>query len=152
MIELTFEPLSLSQCAEAVRAPGSGGVVTFIGTVRDVSEGKDVLFLEYEAYEPMALSVLEQVAKDTRDRWPVIGMAIQHRLGHLDIGDDAVIVAVSCPHRAEAFEACRYAIDRLKEVVPIWKKEHGEDGAVWVGGPTDQAASRDQFREPGGSR
>jgi molybdopterin synthase catalytic subunit len=78
---------------------------------------------------------MERVVSETRDRWPVQSMAIQHRLGRLEIGDDAVIVAVSCPHRAEAFEACRYAIDRLKHVVPIWKKEHGEGGAVWVGGP-----------------
>ena len=109
--------------------------MTFVGKVRDFSEGKRVRFLEYEAYEEMAVPRLEQVARETRAQWPVRGIAIQHRLGTLQIGDDAVIIAVSCPHRAEAFEACRYAIDRLKEIVPIWKKEHAEDGAVWVGGP-----------------
>jgi molybdopterin synthase catalytic subunit len=141
MIELTHEPLSPGRCLEAVRAPGSGGIVTFIGTVRDLSEGKQVEYLEYEAYEEMALQTLQQVVDETCARWPVNRIAIQHRLGRLEIGDDAVVVAVACPHRAEAFGACRYAIDRLKEVVPIWKKEHGEGGAVWVGGPTSQSSS-----------
>ncbi len=136
MIELTPGPLSLQRCVDAVRRPGSGGLVTFIGSVRDYSEGNRVTLLEYEAYEPMAIEKLEQVIREAQDRWPVQAMAIQHRLGRLEIGEDAVIIAVACPHRAEAFAACRYAIDRLKEIVPIWKKEHGEAGDVWVGGPT----------------
>ena len=140
MIELTFEPLSPDACLNAVRLAGMGGMVTFVGSVRDLSEGKSVEFLEYEAYEPMARAKLEQLCGETRERWPVGAIAIQHRLGRLEIGDDAVVIAVSCPHRAEAFEACRYAIDRLKEIVPIWKKEHGEGGAVWVGGPTSVAS------------
>jgi molybdopterin synthase catalytic subunit len=111
-------------------------MVVFVGSVRDMSEGKQVDFLEYEAYEPMALQRLHEVAAEAESRWPVLAIAIQHRVGRLEIGDDAVVVAVSCPHRAEAFEACRYVIDRLKEVVPIWKKEHGEGGQVWIGGPT----------------
>ncbi|MBV9280850.1 MAG: molybdenum cofactor biosynthesis protein MoaE, partial [Chloroflexi bacterium] len=136
-----YEPLSLQRCVDAVRQPGSGGLVTFIGSVRDVSEGKKVRFLEYEAYEPMALEKLRQVVDEAAARWPVRAMAIQHRLGRLEIGEDAVIIAVSCPHRAEAFAACRYAIDRLKEIVPIWKKEYGEGGETWVGGPTLASAS-----------
>ena len=121
-------------------------MVVFVGSVRDMSEGKQVDFLEYEAYEPMALQKLREVAAEAESRWPVLAIAIQHRVGRLEIGDDAVVVAVSCPHRAEAFEACRYVIDRLKEVVPIWKKEHGEGGQVWVGGPTlDQPSPN---REP----
>ncbi len=135
MIELTHGPLALDACVAAVRRSGSGGIVTFTGSVRDYSEGKSVEFLEYEAYEPMALRALEQVSQETCERWPVQAMAIQHRLGRLEIGEDAVVIAVACPHRAEAFEACRYVIDRLKEVVPIWKKEHGEGGEVWVDGP-----------------
>lgn len=91
--------------------------------------------LEYEAYEPMAVEKLHQVVKECSDRWPVQAMAIQHRLGRLAIGDDAVVIAVACAHRAEAFEACRYAIDRIKQIVPIWKKEFGEAGEVWVDGP-----------------
>jgi molybdopterin synthase catalytic subunit len=136
VIELLHEPLSLERCVEAVRQPGSGGLVTFIGSVREVSEGKRVEYLEYEAYEPMALEKFEQVVREASERWPVRAMAIQHRLGRLEVGEDAVIVAVSTPHRSEAFAACQYAIDRLKEIVPIWKKEHGEGGEVWVGGPT----------------
>jgi molybdopterin synthase catalytic subunit len=89
----------------------------------------------------MARQKLEQVVQETCESWPVNDIAIQHRLGRLEIGDDAVIIAASCPHRAEAFAACRYAIDRLKEIVPIWKKEHGEGGAIWVGGPTPETAS-----------
>lgn len=141
MIELRHEPLSLDECVAAVRRAGSGGIVSFAGMVRDHSEGKQVEFLEYEAYEPMALSMLQRVADEVCERWPVRAIAIQHRLGRLEIGDDAVVIAVSCAHRAEAFEACRYAIDRLKEIVPIWKKEHGEGGQVWVGGPTLQPAA-----------
>ncbi|HZU13168.1 MAG TPA: molybdenum cofactor biosynthesis protein MoaE [Chloroflexota bacterium] len=141
MIELTPGPLSPERCIEAVRQRGAGGIVTFIGTVRDVSEGRRVEFLEYEAYEPMAMDKIRQVVDEVRARWPVDGIALQHRVGRLEIGDDAVVVAVSCPHRAEAFEACRYAIDRLKEIVPIWKKEHAEDGSFWVGGPITATSS-----------
>jgi molybdopterin synthase catalytic subunit len=135
MIELLDGDLSPDRCLAAVRTAGAGGAVLFVGSVRDFSDGRHVTRLEYEAYEPMALEKLQQVACETTDRWPVLGMAIQHRVGTLDIGDDAVIIAVSCPHRAAAFEACRYAIDRLKEIVPIWKKEFGEGGESWVGGP-----------------
>lgn len=145
MIELLQDSLSLDRCLQAVRRPGSGGIVTFIGSVRDFSDGNQVERLEYEAFEPMAIAKLQQVVEEARARWPVQAMAIQHRLGVLQIGEDAVIIAVACPHRAEAFAACQYAIDRIKEIVPIWKKEYGEAGAVWVGGPTLEASppSRD---------
>jgi molybdopterin synthase catalytic subunit len=123
-------------------------MVVFIGSVRDMSDDKQVEFLEYEAYEPMALQKLNEVSAEARARWPVLAIAIQHRVGRLEIGDDAVIVAVSCPHRAEAFEACRYVIDRLKEVVPIWKKEHGEGGEIWVGGPTLADPNSNPARSP----
>ncbi len=147
MIELCWGPLSTDKCIAAARRPGAGGMVVFVGSVRDISDGKQVDFLEYEAYEPMALQKLNEVAAEAKARWPVLAIAIQHRVGRLEIGDDAVIVAVSCPHRAESFEACHYVIDRLKEVVPIWKKEHGEGGQVWVGGPTID----DQNSSPAGS-
>jgi molybdopterin synthase catalytic subunit len=140
MIELHYDQLDAEACTAAVRRPGSGGIVTFVGCVRDFSEGKNVEYLEYEAYEPMAIAKLAQVVAEAGARWPVQAMAIQHRLGRLEIGDDAVVIAVATPHRVEAFEACRYAIDRIKEIVPIWKKEHGEGGAVWVGGPTDPSS------------
>src|SRR5947209_1342684 len=124
-------------------------MVVFVGSVREMSEGKQVHFLEYEAYEPMALRKLEEVSDEAKARWPVLAIAIQHRVGRLEIGDDAVVVAVSCPHRAEAFEACRFVIDRLKEVVPIWKKEHGEGGQVWVGGPTVGGSGSNPAGSPG---
>lgn len=141
MIELREGPLDPVQCLDSVRGSGTGGLVLFVGTVRDISDGQRVDFLEYEAYEPMALAKLQQLVHEATERWPVRAMSIQHRVGRLEIGDDAVVIAVACPHRAEAFDACRYAIDRLKEIVPIWKKEHGEDGAVWVGGPTAAMSS-----------
>lgn len=140
MIELLHGPLSLERCIEAVRQARSGGLVTFIGSVREDSEGKKVEYLEYEAYEPMALEKFEQVVREAEERWPVRAIAIQHRLGRLQVGEDAVIVAVSAAHRSEAFAACHYAIDRLKEIVPIWKKEHGQGGGVWVGGPTIESS------------
>lgn len=141
MIELTAEPLSVERCLEAVRGPGSGGIVTFVGSVREVSEGKRVRHLEYEAYAPMAIEKLQQVVDEARARWPVDAVAIQHRVGRLAIGEDAVVIAVSAPHRGEAFAACQYAIDRLKQIVPIWKKEFGESGEEWVGGPTLETSS-----------
>jgi molybdopterin synthase catalytic subunit len=141
VIELRHDQLSVETCLAAVRAAGSGGIVVFVGAVRDVSEGKHVDFLEYEAYEDMALPKLRQLVDEAKDRWPINAVAIQHRLGRLEIGDDAVVIAVACPHRAEAFAACHYMIDRLKEIVPIWKKEHGEGGSVWVGGPTLQSTA-----------
>ena len=143
MIELLSDGLSVDACLRAVRSAGCGGIVTFIGCVRGTSDGKRVTFLEYEAYEPMAVEKLQQVVDEAKARWPVRAISIQHRLGRLDVGDDAVIIAVACPHRAEAFAACRYVIDRIKEIVPIWKKEHGTDGAVWVGGPTEVAIHPD---------
>lgn len=141
MIELREGPLSPKECLAMVRRPGSGGIVTFIGSVRDVSAGKQVEHLEYEAYAPMALEKLRQIVREAEARWPVNAMAIQHRLGRLEIGEDAVVIAVACPHRHQAFEACRYAIDRIKEIVPIWKKEFDETGASWVEGPTAEVST-----------
>jgi molybdopterin synthase catalytic subunit len=149
MIELLSTSLSLDQCMAAVRNSGSGGIVSFVGTVRDLSEGKAVKFLDYEAYEPMAVEKLEQVVNEARQRWPINSIAIQHRVGRLAIGEDAVIIAVGCPHREEAFAACRYVIDRIKEIVPIWKKEYGENGAVWVGGPTAPESESSPALAPG---
>ena len=136
MIEILDGELSPERCLQAVRSPGAGGIAMFVGTVRELSEGVRVDRLEYEAYEPMALAALQEIVDEACRRWPVQALAIQHRVGELAVGDYAVIIAVSCPHRAEAFEACRYTIDRLKETVPIWKKEHGENGETWVGGPS----------------
>jgi molybdopterin synthase catalytic subunit len=133
MIHLTREPIDYHALAEQVRRPNCGGVVLFLGTVRDLTGEQVTVALDYDAYPEMAQKKLAQVEEETRARWPVGDMALVHRLGHLDVGEVSVAVAVSCPHRAEAFEACCYAIDRLKEIVPIWKKENWADGSTeWV--------------------
>jgi len=133
MIRLTHDPIDHAALTEAVRRPGCGAVALFLGTVRDLTGDQVTVALDYEAYPQMAEKKLSLVEEETRSRWPVGDMAVVHRLGHLEVGDVSVAVAVSCPHRAEAFEACRYAIDRLKQVVPIWKKENGPGGpGDWV--------------------
>jgi molybdopterin synthase catalytic subunit len=133
MVRLTHEPIDYSALTEQVRRPHCGGVVLFLGTVRDLTGEQVTAALDYEAYPGMAEKKLAQVESETRAKWPVGDVAIVHRLGHLEVSEVSVAVAVSCPHRAEAFEACRYAIDRLKEVVPIWKKENWADGRTeWV--------------------
>lgn len=133
---VTFEPISLDEMAAKVSKPETGAVAVFGGTVRNVSDGKAVEHLEYEAYEEMAVAKLRQVAAEAREQWPgIIDIAIVQRIGHLEVGDYAVIVAVSSPHRYDGcFEACQYAINRLKQIVPIWKKEVGPDGTEWVEG------------------
>ena len=133
MIQLTHEPIDYHALTERVRRHDCGAVVTFLGTVREMTDGRQTIALDYEAYPGMAESKLAEVEAETRERWPVGDMIMVHRLGHLELGDVSVAVAVSCPHRAQAFEACRYAIDRLKEVVPVWKKENWADGSTeWV--------------------
>jgi molybdopterin synthase catalytic subunit len=131
-LAITNEPIHVQQCIDAVLAPQSGGIDVFVGTVRDATKGKKVLRLEFEAYESMALSELQKIVADVRIKWPVHKIVIHHRTGVLYAGDIAVVVAVSAAHRDAAFEACRYAIDTLKQTVPIWKKEVFEDGEVWV--------------------
>ena len=133
MILLTSDPIDYHALTERVRRPGCGGVVLFLGTVRDLTGDLVTAALDYEAYPGMAEKMLSQVEAETRASWPVGDIVLVHRLGRLDVGEVAVAVAVSCPHRVEAFEACRYAIDRLKEVVPIWKRDIGPDGqSDWV--------------------
>ncbi|HEX2171931.1 MAG TPA: molybdenum cofactor biosynthesis protein MoaE [Dehalococcoidia bacterium] len=133
LFEITTEPLRHEPVVEAVSAPGVGGVVTFAGNVRLWSRGKRVSYLDYDAYPEMATKYLRQIGDEIKDRWGIEHVAIVHRIGHLEIGETSVIIAVGSPHRREAFEACHYAIDRLKEIVPIWKKEVWEDGEVWIG-------------------
>src|SRR5262249_5526867 len=133
MIQLTREPIDYHALTEQVRRPGCGAVVTFLGTVRDLTDGKVTTALDYEAYPGMAEKKMAEIEADTRSRWPVGDVAMIHRLGRLEVGEVSVAVAVSCPHRGQAFEACRHAIDRLKELVPIWKKENWADGTTeWV--------------------
>ncbi|PSR16267.1 molybdopterin synthase [filamentous cyanobacterium CCP3] len=133
-LKITFAPLSLEEVYAAADAPANGAVVVMSGMVRDNSEGKAVVALEYQAYEPMALEVFRQIAAQIRVTWPdATRIVIHHRTGKLVVGDISVLVAVGCPHRAEAFAACQYAIDTLKHNAPIWKKEWWEDGSTsWV--------------------
>jgi molybdopterin synthase catalytic subunit len=133
MVALTHDVIDHQNLTEQVRRPGCGAVVTFLGTVRDLTDGRTTVALDYEAYPVMAEKKLAEIERETRERWPVGEIALVHRLGHLEVGEVSVAVAVSCPHRGQAFEACRFAIDRLKEMVPIWKKENWSDGQTeWV--------------------
>ena len=137
MIEISNGPLDPESITARVRQHSNGAVVTFLGTTRDSTDGRRVLHLEYEAYRPMTDRKLEEVRDEIRDRWGIEDVAIAHRLGRLKIGDISLVVAVSSPHRADAFAACKYAVDRIKQVVPIWKKEFFEDGEVWVGSESE---------------
>jgi len=133
-IEVTSDPLSERALADAVADPGAGAVALFSGVVREQTGGRRVKFLEYEAHATMAAARMREIAAELRARWPGIRrVAILHRVGRLEIGEPSVMIAVSSPHRREAFEACRFAIDTLKESVPVWKKEYFEDGEIWVG-------------------
>ncbi|BAY27598.1 molybdopterin biosynthesis MoaE protein [Calothrix sp. NIES-2100] len=131
---ITLAPLSIEEIYTKANDPANGAVVLMSGMVRNQTDGKPVVSLEYQAYEPMALRVFTQIAADIRSLWPDVNrVVIHHRIGRLQVGEISVLVAVGCPHRGEAFEACRYAIDTLKHNVPIWKKEFWQDGSsTWV--------------------
>jgi molybdopterin synthase catalytic subunit len=131
-IQLLDAELDPKACLARVMRDDAGGLVTFVGTVRNHTRGKRVLKLEFEAYAPMAMSEMRKIAETACERWPVLQIAIHHRMGTLQIGQVPVVIAVACAHRKAAFEACQYAIDTLKETVPIWKKEFFDDGEVWV--------------------
>src|SRR5271156_6728871 len=126
-------PIHVAALEREVADPAAGAIVSFTGTTRCDNAGRVVIRLEYEAYEPMALSQMRKLAVEAGVRWKITPIAIAHRVGVVEIGETSVAIAVSAPHRAEAFEPCRFAIDRLKEIVPIWKKEHFEGGEVWIG-------------------
>jgi molybdopterin synthase catalytic subunit len=136
MIEILLSENTLEEkdCHRAVADPAAGGSVVFVGTVRNQTKGKSVVRLEFEAYEPMAVKEMRKIAEEVAKRWDALHVCIHHRTGVLEVGEIPVIIAVSTPHRKAAFEACQYAIDTLKETVPIWKKEIFEDGEVWVAG------------------
>lgn len=131
-VELTSSPISVEALAAKVKQNRHGALVTFTGTIRDNNEGHKVLAMEYEAFDEMALKKLAEVAAEVRSRWQSVDIAISHRIGNLKVGDVALVVVVGSPHRKEAFEACQYAVDRIKEIVPIWKKETRENGEVWI--------------------
>lgn len=132
MIELTIEPIDVQQVIDHASSEGAGALALFIGTVRNMTDGKRVVKLDFEAYEKMALSEMEEIAVRAKQQWPIGQVAVIHRTGELQISDIAVVVAVSSPHREEAFAACKFIIDMLKETVPIWKKEFFDDEEVWV--------------------
>lgn len=131
-VQIKKEALLVEDCADFAADDSAGGMAVFIGNVRNNTKGKEVLRLEFEAYEPMALSEMTKIAAQMTDKFGAIRISIHHRIGILEIADTAVIIAVSTPHRKKAFEACQYAIDTLKESVPIWKKEVFTDGEIWV--------------------
>lgn len=133
-VAITFAPLSLDQVYALADSPANGAIVTMSGTVRQQTDGKPVIALEYQAYEPMALQIFRQIAAAVRQTWPdVTRVVIHHRTGKLMVGEISVLIAVGHPHRTEAFAACKYAIDTLKHNAPIWKKEHWADGSTsWV--------------------
>jgi molybdopterin synthase catalytic subunit len=134
LIVLTRDPLDRDALVSALSHPGVGGIVVFEGVVRDNARGKQVQYLEYEAYEEMAREQIRGIIDTAKQRWGVERVAVAHRFGRLDIGEASVVIAVATPHRGEAFEACRYIIDTLKSTVPIWKKEVATNGEAWVEG------------------
>jgi molybdopterin synthase catalytic subunit len=133
LIDLTAGPIDVGAVTASVSRAGAGAIVTFCGVVRDQHLGRDVRYLEYEAYPEMACEEMERVAREAESRWPEARVAIVHRTGRLEIGEASVVIAASAPHRAQAYAASRFAIDDLKETVPIWKKEVWSDGSAWVG-------------------
>ena len=134
LIEVTVEPLDPQRLIDEVRRDESGAVAVFLGVVRNNNLGHRVLYLEYDVYPEMATRMMRQIADEAMERWPLSDVAMQHRSGRLQIGEASLLIAVSSPHRKEAFEACHHLVDRFKEVVPIWKKEVWEDGEVWIQG------------------
>ena len=132
MFEITSEPLDPAPLVAAVRRDESGAVALFYGVVRNENMGRGVQYLEYDAYPEMALKKMREVADEVRSKFPVTGIGIMHRTGRLEIGETSLLVAVSSGHRREAFEACHYAVDRIKQIVPVWKKEVWEDGEEWI--------------------
>lgn len=142
---LTNAALDAAAIAAAVATAASGAVTTFVGLVRDHNAGRRVLWLEYEAYEPLALKMFQRIGAEAEERWPGVRLAIHHRTGRLDIGEASVVIAAGSAHRADAFGACRYAIERVKQIAPVWKHEHFDGGEVWIEGATadpEDAAAR----------
>jgi molybdopterin synthase catalytic subunit len=137
MVSIIQQPIEIPPIFAAVQTLHSGGIDIFIGTVRNRSHGRHVKALEYSAYVPMGEKLMAEIEADMRTQWPLHNVVLVHRIGMLDLGEIAVVTAVSAAHRKEAFEACRYAIDRIKADVPIWKKEHFEEGQEWVVGQHD---------------
>ncbi|KAB8131796.1 molybdenum cofactor biosynthesis protein MoaE [Gracilibacillus oryzae] len=133
LFEIVEEPILLEDMIKKVKRREAGAITTFIGTVREFTKGKRTVFLQYQAYKPMAEKMLAQIGKEIEEKWQDTCVAITHRVGRLEITEAAVVIAVSSPHRKAAYEANEYAIERIKQIVPIWKKEKWEDGDEWIG-------------------
>jgi molybdopterin synthase catalytic subunit len=146
--QLVREPIDISALARQVRAPEDGAVVTFDGFVRNESHNRVTLYLDYEAYESMALAKMHEIGIQLHEKYRIHHVAMVHRLGRLEIGETSVFIAVSAPHRGGAFDACRFAIDTLKRTVPIWKKEYFADGAVWADGELPPAPAATPRAKP----
>jgi molybdopterin synthase catalytic subunit len=152
LVAVTSDPLDLEALTKAVvgSATGDGAVASFIGLVREHNQGRQVSFLVYEAYEPLAVRALTRILEEAREAWPSARVGVHHRIGRLELGEASIIIAAVSPHRADAFAACRYTIERVKQIVPIWKHEHFEGGDVWLEGatadPDDLAAKQAAHR------
>ena len=138
MFEITDKPLDPAPLVESVRRDDAGAIALFYGIVRNENLGRAVSYLEYDAYPEMAIKKMKEVAEELRARFPVTGVGVMHRIGRLEIGETSLLVAVSSPHRAAAFEACHHAVDRIKQIVPVWKKEVWADGEEWIEGHTPE--------------
>ena len=147
LFELVRLPIPVAEIVAGMKAPEDGALVVFEGIVRNHSAGRRTLYLDYEAYEPMALSKLSEIGEIMRAQFPVNRLALVHRLGRLEIGETSVLIAVSSAHRRAAFDACRFGIDTLKRTVPIWKKEYFEDGAIWAEGEIPPPPSNSRLPE-----
>jgi len=149
-VAVTSERLDSEALVALVNANGDGAVVTFAGLVRDHNQGRQVQFLEYEAYEPLATRALQRIVDEAHELWPGARVAVHHRLGRLEIGEASIVIAAASAHRADAFAACRYTIERVKQIVPIWKREHFDGGDIWLEGatadPDDEAAREKAYR------
>src|SRR5258708_15948490 len=141
MYRIVEGPIDEMALDDAVRTDADGAVIVFRGVARRFSRGRDVVHLEYEAYPEMAEKVMAEIGDEMKTRWPITEVAMVHRTGVLEIGQASVAIAVSAPHRGEAFAACQYAIDRLKQIVPIWKKEVWSDGSQWIGWEDERGVS-----------
>ena len=151
LVAVGSDPLDLAALTRSVMSQGSGdgAIVSFAGLVRDHNQGRRVRFLEYEAYEPLAVTAMQRIVEEARAAWPSAVLGLHHRTGRLDIGEASIIIVAASAHRAEAFAASRYAIERVKQIVPIWKREHFDGGEVWVEGavadPDDEAARQKAY-------
>ena len=152
LVAITPDVLDVVALTTAVTgsATGDGAVTTFLGLVRDQNQGRRVSFLEYEAYEPLAVRALSRIVDEAHQSWPGARLGVHHRIGRLELGEASIVIVAASPHRADAFAACRYTIERVKQIVPIWKHEHFEGGDVWLEGatadPDDEDARKTAYR------